>query len=212
MNCQDTKIRNDAVIVNGNTGNLYSVYNALTFLGYQVKITQNADEILSSRRVVMPGVGAFAAFMQGLKQTGLQDAIMGVVQKQTPVLGICVGMQVLLDHGEENGIHPGLGLLAGTVRRFAPSESLTIPQTGWNTIQVSNEQNPLFKEIQQESYVYFNHAYYCAPESPQTILASTTYGISYASAVQKENVFGVQFHPEKSHKVGLKLLSNFMSM
>jgi glutamine amidotransferase len=202
----------DAVIVNGNTGNLYSVYNALSFLGYQVKITQNADEILSSRRVVMPGVGAFAAFMQGLQQTGLQEAVLGVIKKQIPILGICVGMQVLLDQGEENGLHPGLGILPGTVKRFPDSKTLTIPQTGWNTFQIEDETDPLFRGLPQQSYVYFNHAYYCAPDSSQDISATTEYGIKYASAVRRENVVGVQFHPEKSHKVGLKLLSNFMSM
>lgn len=202
----------DAVIVNGNTGNLYSVYNALSFLGFQVKITQDAEEILNSRRVVMPGVGAFAAFMQGLQQTGLQEAVLGVIKKQIPILGICVGMQVLLEKGEENGVHPGLGILSGTVKRFPDSETLTIPQTGWNTFQIEDETDPLFRGLPQQSYVYFNHAYYCAPTSTQVVSATTEYGIKYASAVRQENVVGVQFHPEKSHKVGLKLLSNFMSM
>ena len=202
----------DAVIVNGGTGNLYSVYNALTYLGFDVKITHDTDEVLSSKRVVMPGVGAFAAFMNGLKQSNLLEAVQQRIAKDLPILGICVGMQVLLDQGEEKGIHPGLGLVAGSVKRFPDDGSITIPQTGWNTLQVSNEDEILFKGLPQQSYVYFNHAYYCDPVNQADIISSTEYGISYASAVRKGNISGVQFHPEKSHKVGLKLLSNFMTL
>jgi imidazole glycerol-phosphate synthase subunit HisH len=202
----------DAVIVNGGTGNLYSVYNALTYLGFDVKITHDTNEVLSSKRVVMPGVGAFAAFMNGLKESNLLDAVQQRIAKDLPILGICVGMQVLLDQGEEKGIHPGLGLVSGSVKRFPDDGSITIPQTGWNTLQFSNEDEILFKGLPQQSYVYFNHAYYCDPVNQADIISSTEYGISYASAVRKGNIAGVQFHPEKSHKVGLKLLSNFMTL
>jgi glutamine amidotransferase len=202
----------DAVIVNGGTGNLYSVYNALTFLGFEVKITHDVKEVLSSKRVVMPGVGAYAAFMQGLRQTNLLDAVQERIAKDLPMLGICVGMQVLFDQGEEKGIHPGLGLIKGTVKRFPETGNITIPQTGWNTLQFTNEGEIIFKGLPQQSYVYFNHAYYCEPENQADVISSTEYGIHYASAVRKGNIAGVQFHPEKSHKVGLKLLSNFMTL
>ena len=202
----------DAVIVNGGTGNLYSVYNALTYLGFEVKITHDSNEVLNSKRVVMPGVGAFAAFMNGLKESNLLEAVQQRIEKDLPILGICVGMQVLLDQGEEKGIHPGLGLVPGSVKRFPDDGKITIPQTGWNTLQFSNEDEILFKGLPQQSYVYFNHAYYCDPVNQADIISSTEYGISYASAVRKGNIAGVQFHPEKSHKVGLKLLSNFMTL
>ena len=202
----------DAVIVNGGTGNLYSVYNALTYLGFEVKITHDTQEVLSSKRVVMPGVGAFAAFMQGLKQANLLEAVQQRIANDLPMLGICVGMQVLFDQGEENGIHPGLGLISGSVKLFPDTGDITIPQTGWNTLQFSNEDEILFKGLPQQSYVYFNHAYYCAPANEANTICSTEYGIQYASAVRKGNIAGVQFHPEKSHKVGLKLLSNFMTL
>jgi len=203
---------NDAVILNGSTGNLYSVYNALSYLGFRIKITQNAQEILSSRRVIMPGVGAFASFMQGLQKAGLVEAIHGILEKQIPILGICVGMQVLFEYGEENGVHPGLGFLSGCVKRFPALESLTIPQTGWNTLQFVDESDPLFCNITPNAHVYFNHGYYCHPTTPHPIRTYTDYGIRYASTVRSGNVAGVQFHPEKSHKVGLKLLSNFMTL
>ncbi|MBI9051749.1 MAG: imidazole glycerol phosphate synthase subunit HisH [Anaerolineaceae bacterium] len=202
----------DAVIVNGDTGNLYSVYNALTYLGFNVKISRDADEILSCKRVVMPGVGAFAGFMHGLEQANLLDVVQQRISKQYPMLGICVGMQVLFEVSEENGIHPGLSTIKGAVKRFPENGNLTIPQTGWNTLQIEEENDILFRGLPQESYVYFNHAYYCAPDQTRDTISSTAYGIRYASAVRKGNIAGVQFHPEKSHKVGLKLLSNFMTL
>ena len=202
----------DAVIINGDTGNLYSVYNALSYLGFNVKITRDANEILSSKRVVMPGVGAFTAFMQGLQKAGLQDAVQTVIEKQIPLLGICVGMQVLFEYGEENGLHPGLGLLKGNVKRFPEMDGITVPQTGWNTIQIQDETDRLFQGIPQQSFVYFNHSYYCDAQQPERMLTTTQFGIGYASAVRIGNVAGVQFHPEKSHTVGLKLLSNFMTL
>jgi glutamine amidotransferase len=121
-------------------------------------------------------------------------------------------MQVLFETGEENGIHPGLNLIPGSVKRFPPSSALTVPQTGWNTLHIENEEDSLFRGIPQQAYVYFNHAYYCDPLEQQNLLCSTEYGLRYASAVRQGNVAGVQFHPEKSHKVGLRLLSNFMTL
>jgi imidazole glycerol-phosphate synthase subunit HisH len=202
----------DAVIINGNTGNLYSVYNALSYLGFNVKISRDPQEILCSKRVIMPGVGAFVAFMQGLQQANLQDSILTLIQKEIPMLGICVGMQVLFEYGEENGMHPGLSLLRGNVKRFPPAEGLTIPQTGWNTFTNEDESDKLLRGIPQQSFAYFNHSYYCDAQQPEHVLASTNYGIRYASAVRIGNIAGVQFHPEKSHTVGLKLLSNFMTL
>ena len=200
---------NDVVLIDAGTGNLRSVQKALESLGAQVVRTDGPDKVLAGKKVVLPGVGAFGNFMTGLRRRGLEGAVCEIAARQIPLLGICVGMQALFDVGEEMGEHPGLGLLEGKVKRFDESLSVKIPHTGWNQIEI-HEDTPLFHGLRSGAYVYFNHSYYCQPQNGSHIAATTSYGITYACAIQQGNIFGVQFHPEKSQSVGLQILKNFL--
>jgi imidazole glycerol-phosphate synthase subunit HisH len=200
---------NDVILIDAGTGNLRSVQKALESIGANVLRTNDPHKVLSSRRVVLPGVGAFGNFMSGLRTLGLEDAVKEAAMNGVPVLGICVGMQAFFEVGEELGEHAGLGLLRGNVVRFEQSTSVKIPHTGWNQIQKKKE-TLLFNGIQDGAYVYFNHSYFCQAQDATDILAMTDYGINYASAVERENIFGVQFHPEKSQSAGLRILQNFL--
>ncbi len=200
---------NDVVLIDAGTGNLRSVQKALEAVGANVLRTDDPKKVVSGGRVVLPGVGAFGDFMSGLRARGLEEAVNDTVQRGIPLLGICVGMQALFEIGEEMGEHKGLGLLQGKVVKFADSLSVKIPHTGWNQLEVKNDAR-LFDQVDAGAYVYFNHSYYCQPQNSSDILATTDYGMNYACAVQCENIFGVQFHPEKSQAVGLKILKNFL--
>ncbi|MBN2116718.1 MAG: imidazole glycerol phosphate synthase subunit HisH [Anaerolineales bacterium] len=200
---------NDVILIDAGTGNLRSVQKALETIGANVERTDDPQKVLSGGRVVLPGVGAFGDFMSGLRTRGLGEAVKEIARRGVPLLGICVGMQALFDVGEEMGEHPGLGLLAGKAVRFAESLPVKIPHTGWNQLEVRKEA-PLFSGISSGTYVYFNHSYYCEVSNPSDVSATTDYGLTYACAVQRGNVFGVQFHPEKSQVVGLQILKNFL--
>jgi glutamine amidotransferase len=200
---------NDVILIDAGTGNLRSVQKALEFVGANVLRTDDPNKVLSGKKVVLPGVGAFGDFMSGLRARNLESAVKDVAQRNILLLGICVGMQALFEFGEEMGTHEGLGLLKGTVVKFAESLSVKIPHTGWNQVRVKNEAS-LFGQIKDEAYVYFNHSYYCQPGDPSDVIAEVEYGIRYACAVRCENIFGVQFHPEKSQAVGLQILKNFV--
>jgi glutamine amidotransferase len=200
---------NDVILIDAGTGNLRSVQKALETVGANVMRTDEPRKVLSGKRVVLPGVGAFGDFMSGLHSRGLEDAVKEIARRGVPLLGICVGMQALFDVGEEMGEHEGLGLLAGKVARFSESLSVKIPHTGWNQVEVEKE-SPLLNGIKAGAYVYFNHSYYCQPWNSSDVIAMTDYGLKYACAVQHENIFGVQFHPEKSQAVGLQILKNFL--
>ena len=200
---------NDVVLIDAGTGNLRSVQKALEAVGANVLRTDDPKKVVSGGRVVLPGVGAFGDFMSGLRARGLEEAVNDTVQRGIPLLGICVGMQALFEVGEEMGEHKGLGLLQGKVVKFADSLSVKIPHTGWNQLEVKNDAR-LFDQVDAGAYVYFNHSYYCQPQNSSDVLATTDYGMNYACAVQCENIFGVQFHPEKSQAVGLKILKNFL--
>jgi glutamine amidotransferase len=147
--------------------------------------------------------------MSGLRAGGLAEAVMEAARAGRPLLGICVGMQALFEIGEEMGDHAGLGLLRGRVVRFAESLPVKIPHTGWNQLEIRDE-TPLFRGIDPGAYVYFNHSYYCEAGDASDVIATTGYGLTYACAVQRDNIFGVQFHPEKSQGVGLQVLKNFL--
>jgi imidazole glycerol-phosphate synthase subunit HisH len=202
---------NDVILIDAGTGNLRSVQKALESLGANVLRTDDPGKVLTGKKVVLPGVGAFGEFMSGLRARGLEDAIKEVIRRDVPSLGICVGMQALFDVGEEMGQHAGLGLLRGEVTRFPESLPVKIPHTGWNEIDV-RLRDPLFCNIASGAHVYFNHSFYCQPENPSDIAATTDHGLSYACAVQRGNVYGVQFHPEKSQAIGLQILKNFLEM
>ena len=202
---------NKVTLIDVGTGNLRSVQKALESLGALVERTEDPQKVIEGHRVVLPGVGAFGDFMCGLRARGLESAIEDVVRRGIPLMGICVGMQALFEVGEEMGQHAGLGFLNGRVTRFADSLSVKIPHTGWNQIDVRQEAL-LLRGIHSGEYVYFNHSFYCEPRNPLDVTATTDYGLSYACAVQRENIFGVQFHPEKSQGVGLRTLKNFLEI
>lgn len=191
-------------------GNLRSVEKALTAAGAQVCLTSVKEEIISADKVVLPGVGAFGDGMKGLQVRGFVQVLEEVRQRRTPLLGICVGMQLLFKGSDEAPDSPGLGFLPGFVRRFE-GPGLKVPQTGWNQI-LPLRVSPLLQNLPQDCYAYFNHGYYCDPASKMDWLATTDYGLNYASIVGHDNLYGVQFHPEKSQDVGLQILRNFVEM
>ena len=200
---------NDVILIDAGTGNLRSVQKALESVGAHVLRTDDPQKVLTGKQVVLPGVGAFGEFISGLRTRGLEDAVKEIARRGIPLLGICVGMQALFEVGEELGQHTGLGLLPGKVLRFAESLPVKIPHTGWNQIEIRSTE-PLFYGIDSGAYVYFNHSYYCQPENPDDVAATTTHGLTYTCAVQAGNIYGVQFHPEKSQTVGLQILKNFL--
>jgi glutamine amidotransferase len=201
----------DVILIDAGTGNLRSVQKALESLGAEVLRTDDPNKVLTGKKVILPGVGAFGNFMSGLRARGLESAIKEIAQRNILLLGICVGMQALFEIGEEMGQHAGLGLLSGKVTRFAESLSVKVPHTGWNQVEVKKD-GKLFHGLNSGSYVYFNHSYYCQAENPADVIATTNYGLTYACAVQRNNIFGVQFHPEKSQALGLRILKNFLEM
>ena len=211
-------------LVDYGAGNVRSVHKALEAVGAEVHLARAPGLILAAEKVILPGVGAFGDCMAGLRRAGLVDALCQAVEQGKPLLGICVGMQVLFDEGEEMGRHAGLGLLPGRVVRFsfpAPPQSpptlggkvkemslLKIPHTGWNQIEPTGE-SPLLHGLPHGAWAYFNHAYYCQAQ-PEHTLAVTDYGGAFSSVVGRGRVYGVQFHPEKSQWVGLHILRNFV--
>lgn len=199
----------NVILIDAGTGNLRSVQKALEAVGATVARTDDPQKVLSGKKIVLPGVGAFSDFMAGLHAKGIDDAVKAIVARGVPLLGICVGMQALFEIGEEMGEHEGLCLLRGTVVKFADSLSVKIPHTGWNQIELRKAAQ-LLDRIDDRSYVYFNHSYYCQPRDRSDVIAETSYGIRFACAVRRENIFGVQFHPEKSQRVGLQILRNFL--
>lgn len=205
------KTVDDAVLIDVGTGNIHSVLNALQSLGYKIKLSSDPHDVLNASRLVLPGVGAFGHFMDGMRELNLEDAILESIRKEAPMLGICVGMQALLNVGREMGNYQGLGLVDGEVIRFPQDPLLKVPHNGWNQLHFEKE-CPLFSGLSEGSYVYFTHSYYCSVTNQSDWAASTDYGFRFASSVQKGLVFGVQFHPEKSQKNGLKILSNFFKV
>jgi glutamine amidotransferase len=189
----------------GNTGSIINMYRKL---GISAALVATPELVLSARRLILPGVGAFDACVAALEDSGLKPALLEVIRSGTPLLGICVGMQ-MLTRGSEEGELRGLGLIAATTRRFSQSDSLKVPHMGWDTIRWRDTDHPLAAGLSDGARFYFVHSYYVVCDDPLNSLAACTYGVDFSAAVTAENVCGVQFHPEKSHRFGLQLLRNF---
>lgn len=196
-------------IIDYGVGNLGSVLNAFKYLGYDAKVTSNKEEILNADKVVLPGVGAFKDAMDAFREKGFVEVINKVIESNKPILGICVGMQMLFEYSNEFGRHKGLGIMKGEIIKFKESKdnSYKIPQMGWNQIEVVDD-NPLLKGLNGKD-VYFVHSYHLTGND-ENIIAYTEYaGVKYGSAVKSNNVYACQFHPEKSGETGLQILRNF---
>lgn len=222
------RVDRQIALIDYGIGNLRSVQKALEHVGAAVVLTDDPQTILNAEKVVLPGVGAFGDGMKGLQARKLAEVVKEVIRVGIPLLGICVGMQLLFEESEEMGRHEGLGILKGRVMRFpsdvslrsddfsrhgtaeavTTSQLLKVPQTGWNQIE-PQKASPLFHDLPAGSFAYFNHSYYCAA-SPEDTLATTEYGIAYPSIIGRGRIYGIQFHPEKSQSVGLTLLRNFV--
>jgi len=188
-------------------GNLASVANALSKLGIPCEITSEVSALKSAKALILPGVGAAGQGMKNLKERGMDRVLLEHVQKGTPILGICLGMQLLQSFSEEGNVKC-LGIVKGNVRKF--NTSLKVPEIGWNQMEIQNSKlKNIFKKIPNTSFFYFVNSYYCIPEEKETIIGTTEYGVNFCSMFVKENIYGVQFHPEKSGDVGLQLLKNF---
>lgn len=197
-------------LVDYGLGNLGSVSNMLRRVGAESQRVRTADELLACDRVLLPGVGAFDAGMSLLAQAGLIDALRGFAASGRPLLGICLGMQLLLDSSEE-GKAPGLGLIHGRSVRFDPATGVRIPHMGWSLATPTRE-DPLVAELAPDARFYFVHSYRVIPEDPAHTLATTDYGVEFSSMVRAGNVMGAQFHPEKSHAFGMTILKNFATL
>ncbi|MFA6635903.1 MAG: imidazole glycerol phosphate synthase subunit HisH [Candidatus Omnitrophota bacterium] len=195
-------------IIDYGSGNLRSVYNAFCYIGADVKVCDVPGDLDRADKIVLPGVGASKDAMAGLVAGGYKEKLLENIGKNKPFLGICLGLQLLFDHSEESPGYSCLGLVKGEVKRFPAENGLKIPEIGWNAVNFTRKDCPIFSGIESGEYFYFVHSYYCAYSGEYTA-AFTNYGVEYASALWKDNIFAVQFHPERSQERGLKLLRNF---
>ena len=210
-------------VIDYDAGNTMSVMNALKFLGYEVVLSNRKEELFKADHVIFPGVGAYADSMNKLREYGLVEPIKEIVEKKIPFLGICLGMQLIFDSSTENAAElavvktDGLGLLPGEISGFKENEAFPalgfkVPHMGWNSLDITNKASRLFKGIDNGSFVYFVHSFYLNAKNKSDIAATTDYGITFDSAVEHENLFGCQFHPEKSGDVGMDILKNFCTI
>jgi glutamine amidotransferase len=202
-------------VIDYGAGNLRNVCKALEFVGAEIVLTNQPDVIARADKIVLPGVGAFADCRQGLIDRGLFDLMRVTALDGRPFLGICVGMQLLFDVGDEMGTWPGLGLIPGSIVRFyadVAQPPLKIPHIGWNSVRACQAGHALMKDVAPDGYAYFVHSYHAAVSESRHIVAVTDYGYDFPSVVAKDNVWGIQFHPEKSQDVGLQMLRNFVAL
>ena len=193
-------------VVDYKLNNLRSIENTLRRLGHEVQVTSDPKVVSEATKLILPGVGAFSDAMKNLSDCGLVEPFSSRVKAGVPTLGICLGMHLVFSESEEFGLHRGLDLLPGRVRRIP--EGVIVPHMGWNELKLK-KQDPLLVGVEPGSFVYFVHSYYVDPASPDVTLASTDHGIEFAAVVHKDNVWATQFHPEKSQRVGERLLDNF---
>lgn len=198
-------------LIDYDAGNIRSVEKALGKLGQEVCVTREKDVLLRAEKVILPGVGAFGDAMRHLQEYGLVDVIHEIVEKKTPFLGICLGLQLLFEQSDEAPGVEGLGILKGKILRIPDGAGLKIPHMGWNSLKLQND-GRLFRGLEAEPYVYFVHSYYLKAEEEQIVKASTCYGTLIHASVEQDNVFACQFHPEKSGGTGLRILKNFAEL
>ena len=198
-------------IIDYDAGNIKSVEKAITALGGQALLTREPEVILSAEKVILPGVGSFGDAMEKLHKYGLVEVIKKVVEKKTPFLGICLGLQLLFERSDESEGVAGLGILEGEIVRIPDAPELKIPHIGWNSLKFPHE-GRLFKGLEEDSYVYFVHSYYLKAKDETIVTATTDYSTLIHASVEKDNVFACQFHPEKSSDVGLTILKNFLAI
>ena len=196
-------------IIDYGVGNLYSVAKAIAAVGGDAKITSNADDLVCADKIVLPGVGAFGDCMKNLVASGLIPTIREQISNKKYLLGICVGLQILFESSEESPNIDGLGILRGKIKKIH-AENLKIPHMGWNSVNFSDSK--IFAGVKNNSYFYFVHSYHAAPDDKNLITATTDYGEKVTAAVESENIFATQFHPEKSGDVGLQILKNFIEL
>jgi len=199
-------------IIDYQMGNLRSVQKAFFKMGARAVVTSSKSEIARAKKVILPGVGAFGDGMKELKKLGLIQIIKDAICDDKPFFGICLGMQLLFDKSEEAPGIKGLGILKGDVKKFKLPSTYKIPHMGWNQIKKSADKRGLLRDIPDNSYVYFVHSYYCDPKDKTIITATTDYSIDFASMICKDNIFGCQFHPEKSQNTGLNIVKNFVRL
>lgn len=199
-------------IIDYGMGNIHSVKKALEHFGAKTLVTNNPKEIEGCDKAILPGVGAFDDAMSELKKQKLVSAISEHIRQKKTFLGICLGMQLLLEESQEAEKSKGLGLLKGSVKRFKDKKSFPVPHIGWNQLKIKRKDSPLLKDVPDDSYVYFCHSFYPKPVDKGIIATSTDYGMDFASILWQDNIYGTQFHPEKSQKVGLKILENFVNL
>ena len=196
-------------LIDYGVGNLYSVEKALATVGAEVKVTSRAEDLRRAEKIILPGVGAFGDCMKNLEATGLIPTILEQIAAKKFLLGICVGLQILFEESEESPNVKGLGIFKGKVKKIS-AEGLKIPHMGWNSVEMKNSK--IFSGVKDNSYFYFVHSYHADPSEKNLITAVTDYGEKVTAAVEFENIFAVQFHPEKSGDVGLKVLKNFAEL
>jgi glutamine amidotransferase len=199
-------------IIDYGMGNIHSVRKALEVLGGSTVVTNTPAVVRKAEKIVLPGVGAFGDAMKELQRTNMAEAVFESIKDKKIFLGICLGMHLLFESSQESPQAKGLGVFKGSVRRFEPSASLKVPHMGWNQVKFKKSACPLFKGLETDAAVYFCHSYYPAPADSSSVAATTEYGTDFASILWQDNVYAMQFHPEKSQRSGLKLLENFVSL